>query len=209
MLRAPELGLPVVFFELDRGTMKESLVAAKTPCYLDYLTRTVRTSGGDVLHWQRLYGRPDHDADEQHPPIALVFDGGTRLGITALHNRIDRIGDLTSAHWSPLRPYREAQWEFSICPGRRISRPGPRTACGRRPTGCGERATDTRPPRGEWYRRARAPRCAPGSAIDERKVHRGRRLEARRRAEGTHETEPAREPSRGRRCLDTAVPQPP
>ncbi|MEW1913809.1 replication-relaxation family protein, partial [Kitasatospora sp. NPDC085895] len=65
VLRSRELGLPVIFFEIDCGTMKESLVAAKIPRHLDYLTCTVRAGNDEVLHWHRLYGRPDHKAGLQ------------------------------------------------------------------------------------------------------------------------------------------------
>ncbi|MCX4571694.1 hypothetical protein OHB41_00365 [Streptomyces sp. NBC_01571] len=50
-----------------------------------------------VLLWQSLYLPTGRDG---YPAIAVVFDPGTRLGEQALKNRMNRVLDLTRAHWS-------------------------------------------------------------------------------------------------------------
>ncbi|MEU0041204.1 hypothetical protein [Streptomyces sp. NPDC006333] len=47
--------------------------------------------------WQSLYAPTGRDG---YPLIAVVFDPGTRLGEQALKNRMNRVLDLSRAHWS-------------------------------------------------------------------------------------------------------------
>ncbi|MET8291738.1 hypothetical protein ABZV80_42290 [Streptomyces sp. NPDC005132] len=47
--------------------------------------------------WQSLYSPTGRDG---YPPVAVVFDPGTRLGEQALKNRMNRVLDLTRVHWS-------------------------------------------------------------------------------------------------------------
>ncbi|QIY66398.2 replication-relaxation family protein [Streptomyces sp. RPA4-2] len=107
VLRAPEAGLPVLLVEVDRGTEADEVLAAKFARYHQYFRVKVKDPAIPAAHavhaslsvplWQSLYLPTGRDG---YPPIAVVFEPGTRLGEQALKNRMNRVLDLTREHWS-------------------------------------------------------------------------------------------------------------
>ncbi|MFI5816840.1 replication-relaxation family protein [Streptomyces sp. NPDC051643] len=107
VLRAPEAGLPVLLVEVDRCTEADEFLAAKFARYHQYFRVKVKDPMIPAAHavhaslsvplWQSLYPPTGRDG---YPPIAVVFDPGTRLGEQALKNRMNRVLDLTREHWS-------------------------------------------------------------------------------------------------------------
>ncbi|MEV8547661.1 replication-relaxation family protein [Streptomyces sp. NPDC051572] len=98
VLRAPEAGLPVLLIEVDRCTEADEVLAAKFARYQQFFRlRTKDGAGRTVPVWQSLYPATGR---EGHPPVAVVFDPGTRLGEQALKNRMNTIINLTRINWS-------------------------------------------------------------------------------------------------------------
>ncbi|MEV8097542.1 replication-relaxation family protein [Kitasatospora sp. NPDC085879] len=117
VLRAPELGIPVLFLELDRGTMTDIAdVAAKLNNYKRWFDKTVKdTDGYDRTIFEVTYGTT-HDrrpygyypAYMVRPPVAFVLDPGTRgsrprFTPDALRRRMKALRDATSDHWAGMR----------------------------------------------------------------------------------------------------------
>ncbi|MFD5430296.1 replication-relaxation family protein [Streptomyces sp. NPDC127084] len=98
VLRAPEAGLPVLLVEVDRCTEADEVLAAKFARYHQFFRlKTKDASGRAAPAWQSLYPPTGR---EGHPPVAVVFDPGTRLGEQALKNRMNRVMNLTRINWS-------------------------------------------------------------------------------------------------------------
>ncbi|MET8413390.1 replication-relaxation family protein [Streptomyces sp. NPDC005195] len=107
VLRAPEAGLPVLLVEVDRCTEADEVLAGKFVRYHQYFRVKVKDPTIPVAHavhaslsvplWQSLYPPTSRDG---YPPIVVVFEPGTRLGEQALKNRMNRVLDLTRAHWA-------------------------------------------------------------------------------------------------------------
>ncbi|MEV5787763.1 replication-relaxation family protein [Streptomyces sp. NPDC052287] len=107
VLRAPEAGLPVLLVEVDRCTESDEVLAGKFARYHQYFRVKVKDPAIPAAHavhaslslplWQSLYAPTGRDG---YPPIVVVFEPGTRLGEQALKNRMNRVLDLTRAHWS-------------------------------------------------------------------------------------------------------------
>ncbi|WP_405835034.1 replication-relaxation family protein [Streptomyces sp. NBC_01176] len=107
VLRAPAAGLPVLLVEVDRCTEADEVLAGKFARYHQYFRVKVKDPAIPVAHavhaslsvplWQSLYAPTGRDG---YPPIAVVFEPGTRLGEQALKNRMNRVLDLTREHWS-------------------------------------------------------------------------------------------------------------
>ncbi|MGW3635786.1 replication-relaxation family protein [Streptomyces sp. NPDC005122] len=104
VLRAPEAGLPVLLVEVDRCTEADDVLAAKFARYREFFRVKVKDhfiaashGGQGVPLWQSMYPPTGR---EGYPPIAVVFDPGTRLGEQALKNRMTRVLDLTRDHWA-------------------------------------------------------------------------------------------------------------
>ncbi|WP_254644875.1 hypothetical protein [Streptomyces sp. BV286] len=98
VLQAPEAGLPVLMVEVDRGTDSDDVLAAKVGRYRRYFRlKTKDPRGVDVLLWRTFYPPTGR---EGHPPVAVVFAPGTRLGEQALKNRMNRVMSLTREIWS-------------------------------------------------------------------------------------------------------------
>ncbi|MFI5888156.1 replication-relaxation family protein [Streptomyces sp. NPDC051554] len=98
VLRAPEAGLPVLLVEVDRCTEADEVLAAKFARYHQFFRlRTKDASGRTAPVWQSLYPPTGR---EGHPPVAVVFDPGTRMGEQALKNRMNTIINLTRMNWS-------------------------------------------------------------------------------------------------------------
>lgn len=80
VLRAPEAGLPVLLVEVDRCTGADEVLAAKLArSHQFFRLRTKDVSGRAVLVRRSLYPPAGR---EGHPPIAVVFGPGTRMGGT-------------------------------------------------------------------------------------------------------------------------------
>ena len=100
VLRAPEAGLPVLLVEVDRCTEADEVLAAKFARYHQFFrlkTKDSSPSARAVPVWQSLY---PPSGREGHPPVAVVFDPGTRLGEQALKNRMNAVMNLTRVNWS-------------------------------------------------------------------------------------------------------------
>ncbi|MEU0038192.1 replication-relaxation family protein [Streptomyces sp. NPDC006333] len=107
VLRAPEAGLPVLLVEVDRCTESDEVLAGKFARYHQYFRVKVKDPTNPAAHavhaslsvplWQSLYAPTGRDG---YPPVAVVFEPGTRLGEQALKNRMNRVLDLSRAHWS-------------------------------------------------------------------------------------------------------------
>ncbi|WP_329295576.1 replication-relaxation family protein [Streptomyces sp. NBC_01455] len=104
VLRAPEAGLPALLVEVDRCTEAVDVLAGKFARYHQYFRVKVKDPTFHTVHggqgvplWQSLYPPTGRDG---YPPIAVVFDPGTRLGEQALKNRMNRVLDLTREHWA-------------------------------------------------------------------------------------------------------------
>ncbi|GAA2358871.1 replication-relaxation family protein [Streptomyces cuspidosporus] len=98
VLHAPEAGLPVLIVEVDNGTEAPGLLAAKFDRYRRFFRlKTKDHQGRDFPVWRTLY---PNTGREGYPPVAVVFNGGNRLGEQALKNRMNRVLDLTRETWS-------------------------------------------------------------------------------------------------------------
>ncbi|MER7682317.1 replication-relaxation family protein [Streptomyces sp. NPDC096934] len=104
VLRAPEAGLPTLLVEVDRCTEADDVLAAKFARYREFFRVKVKDHSIAALHggqhiplWESFYPPTGR---EGYPPIAVVFDPGTRLGDQALKNRMKRVLDLTREHWT-------------------------------------------------------------------------------------------------------------
>ncbi|GAA1410772.1 hypothetical protein GCM10009639_61950 [Kitasatospora putterlickiae] len=84
VVRLPELGIPVAFLELDRGTMTDiRKVAGKLDNYKRYFDRTVHDGGQERLEVEVRYNVPEPAYGYRHrravrPPVLFVLDQGTR-----------------------------------------------------------------------------------------------------------------------------------
>lgn len=103
VLRAAEDGLPVLLVEVDRCTEADDVLAAKFARYREFFRVLVKDHSIAVSHggqhvplWESFYPPTGRDG---YPPIAVVFDPGTRLGEQALKNRMNRVLELTRIHW--------------------------------------------------------------------------------------------------------------
>ncbi|MEU3248619.1 replication-relaxation family protein [Streptomyces sp. NPDC006875] len=104
VLRAAEDGLPALLVEVDRCTEADDVLAAKFARYREFFRVQVKDHSVAVSHggqhvplWESFYPPTGRDG---YPPIAVVFDPGTRLGEQALKNRMNRVLELTRDHWS-------------------------------------------------------------------------------------------------------------
>ncbi|WP_030277055.1 hypothetical protein [Streptomyces sp. NRRL B-24484] len=127
MLRAPELGIPVLFLELDRGTMTDIVdVAAKLDNYKRWFDKVVKdTDGYDRTIFEVTYGTA-HDrpygytpAHVVRPPVAFVLAPGTRgsrprFTADALRRRMKALRDATSDHWAGMRHEDEGVTYYSF-----------------------------------------------------------------------------------------------
>ncbi|WP_432189827.1 replication-relaxation family protein [Streptomyces sp. Tue6028] len=98
VLQAQEAGLPVLFVEVDNCTEAADTLAAKFEKYLRYFrSKTKDSLGGEMPAWRARY-RPTGRTG--HPPVAIVFNPGTRTGPQALKNRMNRVMEQTRPVWS-------------------------------------------------------------------------------------------------------------
>ncbi|GLW75017.1 hypothetical protein Kpho02_73140 [Kitasatospora phosalacinea] len=121
VLRAPQLGLPVLLVEVDRGTMTPETVAAKFERYRRFFERTVKRGEETRPYWHLMYNhRPravrGQDPNEVFPPVAIVFGG--RLGPIALQNRLEAVQDASQPFWQPRwtrgsDPDEPYYWDYS------------------------------------------------------------------------------------------------
>ncbi|MEU3795557.1 replication-relaxation family protein [Streptomyces fructofermentans] len=106
VLQAPEAGAPVLFVVVDNCTEPASTLAAKLEKYLRYFRLQTRDPHGrEIAAWRTRYlptGR------EGHPPVAVVFNPGGRVGCLALRNRMAAVQELTRPLWSGRYRYAEA-----------------------------------------------------------------------------------------------------
>ncbi|MGW4697963.1 hypothetical protein ACWEO1_36935 [Kitasatospora cineracea] len=110
LVRLPELGIPVLFLELDRGTMTDvRKVAAKLDNYKRYFDRTRTEAGQERLEVEARYNAPAAEYGYSHrrtvrPPVLFVLDRGTKGGRPryspeALEARLKALRDATWEHW--------------------------------------------------------------------------------------------------------------
>ncbi|MFD9444105.1 replication-relaxation family protein [Streptomyces sp. NPDC060006] len=110
MLQAPEAGLPVLFVEVDNCTESPEMLAAKFEKYRTYFRLKTKTPQGlEVPVWRTRYAATGRDG---HPPVAVVFNPGTRTGPEALKNRMNTVLQLSRQVWSGTY-----QWHGTYGPG--------------------------------------------------------------------------------------------
>jgi len=98
VLQAPEAGLPVLFVEVDNCTETPERLAAKFEKYRTFFRLKSKTEHGrDVPVWRSRYAATGRDG---HPPVAVVFNPGTRTGPEGLKNRMNTVLQLTREVWS-------------------------------------------------------------------------------------------------------------
>ncbi|MGW1729100.1 replication-relaxation family protein [Streptomyces sp. NPDC002306] len=98
VLRASEAGVPVLLVEVDNCTETTDVLAAKFDKYLRFFRlKTKDHQEHDVPTWRLLYPPTGR---EGHPPVAVVYNPGTRLGPQALKNRMNTVMNETRAIWS-------------------------------------------------------------------------------------------------------------
>ncbi|MEU6518398.1 replication-relaxation family protein [Streptomyces sp. NPDC046978] len=98
VLHAPEAGAPVLLVEVDNCTETADILAGKFDRYLRFFRLKAKDhQGRNIPLWRTLYPPTGR---EGHPPIAVVFNPGTRLGEVALKNRMNRVLSLTRNIWS-------------------------------------------------------------------------------------------------------------
>ncbi|TRO55526.1 replication-relaxation family protein, partial [Streptomyces sp. IB201691-2A2] len=98
VLQAPEAGLPVLFVEVDNCTETPERLAAKFEKYRTYFRLKTKTpQGHDVPVWRSRYAATGRDG---HPPVAVVFNPGTRTGPESLKNRMNTVLQQTRDVWS-------------------------------------------------------------------------------------------------------------
>nr|WP_239155658.1 replication-relaxation family protein [Streptomyces sp. SID14446] len=98
VLQAPEAGLPVLFVEVDNCTEPPETLESKFEKYLRYFRLTAKSSvGGEMPLWRTHYRPSPRDG---HPPLAFVFNPGTRMGSRALKNRMNTVLKNTRQVWS-------------------------------------------------------------------------------------------------------------
>ncbi|MFD9444097.1 replication-relaxation family protein [Streptomyces sp. NPDC060006] len=110
VLQAPEAGLPVLFVEVDNCTESPEVLAAKFEKYRTYFRLKTKTPQGlEVPVWRTRYAATGRDG---HPPVAVVFNPGTRTGPEALKNRMNTVLQLSRQVWSGTY-----QWHGAYGPG--------------------------------------------------------------------------------------------
>ncbi|MFG2351828.1 replication-relaxation family protein [Streptomyces phaeochromogenes] len=98
VLQAPEAGLPVLFVEVDNCTESPEVLSAKFEKYRTYFRLKAKTTHGlEVPVWRSRYAPTGRDG---HPPVAVVFNPGTRTGPEGLKNRMNTVLQLTRQVWS-------------------------------------------------------------------------------------------------------------
>ncbi|WSQ15059.1 replication-relaxation family protein [Streptomyces sp. NBC_01231] len=98
VLQAPEAGLPVLLMEVDNCTEADELLAGKFDRYRRFFRLKAKDHQGlDLPMWRTLYPATGR---EGHPPIAVVFNPGIRLGERALKNRMNNVMHLAREIWS-------------------------------------------------------------------------------------------------------------
>ncbi|MFJ8473602.1 replication-relaxation family protein [Kitasatospora sp. NPDC094011] len=84
VVRLPELGIPVAFLELDRGTMTDiRKVAGKLDNYKRYFDRSVHVGGQERLEVEVRYNAPEpaygySPRRSVRPPVLFGLDQGTK-----------------------------------------------------------------------------------------------------------------------------------
>ncbi|MER7850580.1 hypothetical protein ABTZ03_42375 [Kitasatospora sp. NPDC096077] len=110
VVRLSELGIPVAFLELDRGTMTDvRKVAGKLDNYKRYFDRTVQDGGQERLEVEVRYNAPEpaygySPRRSVRPPVLFVLDQGTkgsrpRYSPEALEQRLKDLRNATAEHW--------------------------------------------------------------------------------------------------------------
>lgn len=98
VLHAPQAGVPVLLVEVDNCTESADVLARKFDRYLRFFRLKAKDhQGRDTPLWRTLYPAAGR---EGYPPIAVVFNPGSRLGKVALKNRMNRVMELTRTIWS-------------------------------------------------------------------------------------------------------------
>ncbi|MCR3732343.1 hypothetical protein FHS35_009261 [Streptomyces umbrinus] len=98
VLQAPEAGLPVLFVEVDNCTETPERLAAKFEKYRTYFRLKSKTTQGlELPVWRSRYAATGRDG---HPPVAVVFNSGTRMGPEGLKNRMNTVLQQTRDVWS-------------------------------------------------------------------------------------------------------------
>ncbi|MFI9788474.1 replication-relaxation family protein [Kitasatospora sp. NPDC051984] len=111
VVRLPEFGFPVLFLEVDRGTMTDiNKVAGKLDNYTRWFNKLVKEGHHERPEFETLYGARTapgygyHHSDVPRPPVLFVFDRGLKGGRPrfteeGLYARLDAFGAATRHHW--------------------------------------------------------------------------------------------------------------
>lgn len=98
VLSAAQDGVPVLVVEVDNCTEPADVLAAKFDKYHRFFRlKTKDPHGRDTPVWRTLYPSTGR---EGHPPVAVVFNPGRRIGEQALKNRMNQVMDITRPIWS-------------------------------------------------------------------------------------------------------------
>ncbi|GAA1246795.1 hypothetical protein GCM10009665_42170 [Kitasatospora nipponensis] len=129
VLRLPERGLPVLFLEVDRGTMTDiNKVAAKLDNYHRWYSKLVKEGHHERPEFETLYGSLTtagygyHHSHTPRPPVLFVFDRGLKGGRprfteNGLYARLDAFGTATRHHWEG-RHHEEEGVEYQTFTGK-------------------------------------------------------------------------------------------
>jgi len=129
VVRLPELGHPVLFLEVDRGTMTDiNKVAGKLDNYTRWFSKLVKEGHHDRPQFEITYGSLTtpgygyHHTDVVRPPVLFVFDRGLKGGRPrftedGLYARMDAFGAATRQHWQG-RHHEEEGVEYQTFDGK-------------------------------------------------------------------------------------------
>ncbi|MBD0746740.1 hypothetical protein BG418_34500 [Streptomyces sp. CBMA152] len=98
VLSAPEVGIPLLFVEVDNCFEDAARIAAKFDKYLRFYQRTVKdTDGHPRPMWRTRWPTPDpRYGDTPHPPVLLVFH---QMGPRPAAGQIKEVAELTCSRW--------------------------------------------------------------------------------------------------------------
>ncbi|MFB7668352.1 replication-relaxation family protein [Kitasatospora sp. NPDC056138] len=129
VVRLPEFGHPVLFVEVDRGTMTDiNKVAGKLDNYHRWFSKLVKEGHHERPKFEIDYGSLTapgygyHHSDVPRPPVLFVFDRGLKGGRPrftekGLYARIDAFGAATRHHWEG-RHHEEEGVEYQTFKGK-------------------------------------------------------------------------------------------
>ncbi|MFE2966736.1 replication-relaxation family protein [Streptomyces sp. NPDC059340] len=98
VLTAPEVGVPLLFIEVDNCTEEAVLIGRKFDKYMRFFKRKEKdTDGIEKPMWRTRWSAPEWEGYERvHPPVLLVFH---QVGKRSAKSQMAKVADLTRAHW--------------------------------------------------------------------------------------------------------------